>query len=469
MIFFTFGFLAFFVIVLAFNWILKPWPRAWRLFLLVASYYFYSVWDWRLLASLAALSLVNYWIGKAIHADFDGEKKFFLKFGIACNLLVLALFKYYDFFRLLAEALLQKMGITTELPLMELMVTAGLSFYLFKMISFLADCYRGKIVKYPAPVDLALYFAFFPQLLSGPIARANDFLPQLAAGGAKTIDRPYRYFALLMSGLFKKLLVVNYLATNITDDVFAVPQNHGSIVVFLAILAYALVIYFDLSSYTDMSIGFAGLMGFASPANFDSPYAALTIQEFWRKWHITLSDWVRDYIYIPLGGSRKGKLRQCLNLVVAMTAMGFWHGATWHYVFWGFLQGAALGFVAVFSGLKNFLLSSRPGRFISWLATFTFVIFAWIFFRVETVEDGFTMIGQLFSGQRLDESFKLYVLIAVAVGFAFLAFEKRILAFTERLQARMPLALWLVFLVAIFSLLFRAGSDTLPAFIYFSF
>jgi len=469
MIFFTFGFLAFFAFVLALNWALKPWPLAWRIFLLAASYYFYTVWDWRLLVALIALSFANYWFGARIKKSFYGKKKFLLVLGVASNLLALGYFKYYDFFRLSAETILQKLGVAVNLPLLELMVTAGLSFYLFKMISFLADCYSGKIDRYPLLVDLALYFAFFPQLLSGPIARANDFLPQLENGGAKFIDRPYHYVSRLMAGLFKKLLIVNYLAVNITDDVFAVPQNHGSLVILLAVLAYALVIYFDFSSYTDMSIGFAGLMGFRSPENFNFPYGALTISEFWRKWHITLSDWVRDYIYIPLGGNRKGGLRRSFNLVIAMTAMGFWHGAQAHYIFWGILHGLALGLAAYSKNLINKIRKFFLGRFVLWFITFIFVLLSWIFFRVETVSDGFAMVKQLLSLQRLDESFKLYALVAIAVGYIFIALEQHIISFLAKAQEKMPLPVWFIFVAAAIALLFRAGSDTLPAFIYFNF
>ncbi|MFA6376295.1 MAG: MBOAT family O-acyltransferase [Candidatus Paceibacterota bacterium] len=469
MIFFTFEFLAFFAFVLIFNWALKPWPLVWRIFLLGASYYFYSVWDLRLLAVLAVLSVFNYLVGRAVHSNWGGKKNLFLALGIICDLLVLAFFKYYDFFRMLAESFSKLLGFAIGLPLLEMLVAVGISFYLFKIISFLADCRSSKIGKYPSLLDFSLYVAFFPQLLSGPIARAQEFLPQLENGGAKKIEGLYLNVTLIMVGLFKKLLIVNYLTTNITDDVFVVPQNHGSLVILLAILAYALVIYFDLSSYSDMAIGFAGLLGFRTPANFDHPYAALTIQEFWRKWHITLSNWVKDYIYIPLGGNRKGKLRQAANLVAAMTAMGFWHGSGGHYIFWGFLHGTALGITEFFPKLRDKILSTLQGRFFSWLATFIFVIFSWIFFRVESVSDGFAMIGQLFSFQRLDESFKLYALLAVIVGFVFLAFESRIISFGAKIQQKMPRAAWIVFVTAVVALLFRAGSDTLPAFIYFNF
>lgn len=469
MIFFTFEFLIFFAFVLIFNWTFKPWPVLWRGFLLLASYYFYSVWDWRLLAALVGLSVFNFFIGRMIYRDSWGKKKLILAFGVICDLAVLAYFKYYDFFRLALENILKKFGIVLNLPVLELIMAVGISFFLFKIISFLADCNSGKVKEYPGLLDLSLYFAFFPQLLSGPIARADQFLPQLKDGGAKTIENLYHYVTLLLVGIFKKLLIVNYLTVNITDDVFIVPQNHGSVVILLAILAYALVIYLDLSSYSDMAIGFAGLLGFKSPANFDAPYAALTIQKFWRKWHITLSDWVRDYIYIPLGGNRNGKLRQAANAIVAMTAMGFWHGASGHYLFWGFLQGMALGVFAIFPKLKFLVLTNRTTKLFSWLATFTFVTIAWIFFRVESVNDGFIMIGQLFSFQRLDESFKLYALAAIIIGYIFLVFEKRIIGCLTALQEKMPVALWFIFVSVAAALLYRAGSDTLPSFIYFSF
>jgi len=478
MIFFTFEFLAFFTFVLALNWMLKPWPLLWRLFLLAASYYFYSVWDLRLLAILVGLSFLNYWVGRGIYSSTGRARDLITGTGIILNLSVLGFFKYYDFFRSSAETVLGKLGFVVNLPLFEVIMAVGFSFYSFKMISFLIDCRRGKMEEYPSLLDLSLYVAFFSQLLSGPIARAREFLPQLKNGGAKKIEDMYLYVTLIAASLFKKLLVVNYLTVNITDDVFMVPQNHGSLVILLAILAYALVIYFDFSSYSDMAIGFAGLLGFKSPINFDSPYSSLSIKDFWRRWHITLSDWVRDYIYIPLGGNRKGKIRQYFNLILAMTLMGFWHGAAAHYVFWGFLQGLALTFVAVFSAIKNSISAkigmvtgclARVGTFFSWLATFVFVCFSWIFFRAGSVQDGFAMIDQLFSFKRLDETFKLYVLFAIIVGFIFLIFEKRLIRIFSSFQERLPLAVWFVIVAVAVTLLFRAGSDTLPSFIYFSF
>ena len=460
---------------MAFNWFLKPWPRVWRLFLLAASYYFYYVWGWRLLISLIGLSFLSYWVGRAIFYNVGGKKKTFLVLGVICNLAVLVFFKYYDFFRLSAETILGKLGLAVNLPLLELVLAVGLSFYLFKIISFLADCYSGKAKEYPSLLDFSLYVAFFPQLLSGPIARADEFLPQLVGGGAKKIEDIHYYTTLLMVGFFKKLLIVNYLTANITDDVFTVPQNHGSLVILLAVLAYALVIYLDLSSYSDMAIGFAGFLGFRTPANFDAPYASRTIQDFWRRWHITLSNWVRDYIYIPLGGSRHGRLRQYASLIVAMTAMGFWHGASGHFIFWGFLQGAALSVNSVFLNFKKTLALTVPaalgriGNFFSWLLTFLFVIFGWIFFRVESVGDGFAMINQLFSFQNLNEAFRLYVLLAIIIGFVFVAFEKPLISAMTAVQRRMPLAVWVLVVAAAVALLYRAGSDTLPDFIYFNF
>jgi D-alanyl-lipoteichoic acid acyltransferase DltB (MBOAT superfamily) len=342
MLFSTFEFLAFFTFVLILNWILKRWPLIWRLFLLTASYFFYSVWDLRFLSILFLVSLVNFIFGLLIQKNFFNQKKFFLSLSIIFNILILIVFKYYDFFRVSAETLLEKIGLQATFPLLEIILPLGLSFYIFRVISYGVDVYSGKIRATFSLLDFLIYVSFFPQLLAGPISRAGDFLPQLKNGGEKTIENLYQNITLIILGLFKKLVISSYLVLNLTDNVFAVPENHSSLTILLAILAYTLVIYFDFSGYSDLSIGFAGLLGFKSPNNFDSPYLAQNLIDFWRRWHISFSSWLRDYVYIPLGGNRKGNNRKYLNLMTIMLIAGLWHGAALHFVFWGFLYGIGL-------------------------------------------------------------------------------------------------------------------------------
>lgn len=475
MIFPTFEFFAFFAVALALNWFLKRWPLAWRLFLLIASYYFYSVWDVRLLLVLFFLSLFNFASGYAIFRNYLQERKFILILTVVCDLGTLAVFKYYDFFRQSAESLLGRLGFFADMPLLEIILPIGLSFYLFKIISFVADVYLGKIESYPGFLDFAIYVSFFPQLLSGPISRGREFFPQLAAGGAEKIDRPYYYFTLIMLGLFKKICLSSYLVLNLTDDAFAVPGNHSSLIILMAVFAYSLVIYFDLSSYSDMAIGFAGLMGFRLPANFDAPYLARNIQDFWRRWHISLSAWIRDYIYIPLGGNRKGEARKCANLMIAMIVMGLWHGSAGHYLFWGGFQGLGLAAHQAYRtrtrGKMIFGRSggSRIGKTAAWLLTFLFITAGWVFFRSESVADAFTIFSRVIHPVSVSEPVQLYLFLAIGTGFLLLAFEKQIIDNLCRLQERLPVSVWCFLLSALAISIFKLGPDTLPAFIYFSF
>ena len=478
MVFPTFEFFTFFTLVLALNWFLKRWPLVWRVFLLLVSYYFYSVWDIRLLLTLVALSFFNYFAALAIRRNLFNERRFLLVLAAICDLFALAAFKYYDFFRTSLEALLGHFGFTATMPLLEVFLPVGLSFYLFRIISFLVDCYRKELFAFPSPLDFFVYVAFFPQILSGPIARANDFLPQLKDGGAKHIEHLHWYMTLVMLGLFKKLFLSNYLVLNLTDDVFAVPQNHASLVVFLAVIGYSLVIYFDLSGYSDMAIGFAGLMGFRSPVNFDQPYLSLNIRDFWRRWHVSLSNWIRDYVYIPLGGNRKGSVRQYANLLAAMTIMGFWHGPDAHFLFWGGLQGLALaaygGSRAPRAAIMAFLAAAglaftRIAQFFAWFMTFAFVTISWVFFRAQSVSDGFALVGRIFSRDQIVEPIKLYLLLVIAAGFILVFFEKRLLAFAERFQKKLPLPIWGALLALVLILIFKIVPDTLPSFIYFNF
>lgn len=474
-------FFAFFVIVLILNWFLKRWPLAWRLFLLFSSYFFYSLWDIHFLLILFLISLFSYLSGLIIFKNFFGTRKLIFIFSIISNLSVLGFFKYYDFFRVSAEALLTEIGLPPTLPFLQIILPIGLSFYIFRTISYNADVYLGKISPTSSVLDFLIYVAFFPQLLSGPIARAGDFLVQLKDGGAKKIENLYQNFTLIFLGLFKKLVISSYLVANITDDVFAVPENYSSLVILLAVFAYSLVIYFDFSGYTDLAIGFAGLMGFRSPINFDAPYLSLNIQDFWRRWHITLSSWIRDYVYIPLGGSKKGFIRKYFNLILVMILVGLWHGAATHFIIWGGLHGIALVGYQLYQDRKKINLSSEAilkpskkleeiiSKFFWWFVTFNFVSFAWIFFRSETTENAFKFIRTLFTSQKSIEAFQVYILYAVIIGFLLFFFEKKIVQYLTILQEKLPVILWFLFAILMVVLIFKLSLDTIPTFIYFGF
>ena len=476
MLFSSFEFFAFFAVILALNWYLKKWPLLWRLFLLFSSYFFYSVWSMNFLLILIFVTIFNFVNGAAIY------KKLFrvtdlLTLGITVNLFVLAYFKYYDFFRFPTQVFLEKMALPMDPVMFNIILPLGLSFYVFRAISYNIDIFLKKIKPSSSFLDFAIYVAFFPQLLSGPIMRAGDFLRQLKNGGAKKIDNLYQYLSLFLVGLFKKLVIVSYLTTNLVDDVFAVPENHSLVAILLTVFAYSLVIYFDFSAYSDMAIAVAGLMGFKSPINFDAPYLSLNLRDFWRRWHISLSTWVKDYIYIPLGGNRKGKTRKYLNLIIAMTIIGIWHGAAMHFIIWGGIQGIALAATHYFQNRKkrkNLFKLKRTTKsvikdFFAWMATFTFISFSWIFFRANTTKDALEFISTLFSTETIVEPIKIYVIFAIIIGFLFFIFERQIIKALTDIQQKMPSPVLAGFLIFIIILIFELSPDIVPSFIYFNF
>lgn len=481
MAFLSFEFLAFFTSVLILNWLLKKWPLWWRLFLLTASYLFYSFWDIRFLAILIIVSFANFLVALLLGNQFVKQRRLILGGGVALNLAALGFFKYYDFFRLSFESFFQRLGIPWSLPFLDIFLPIGISFYIFRAISYLIDVYRKKIAAEKSWLDFFIYLAFFPHLLSGPIMRAGDFLPQLKNSGAKKIENFYSHFTLIFSGFLKKLVLASFLSASLVDNVFAVPENHSSLAIFLAILAYSLVLYFDFSGYSDLAIGFSGLLGFNSCLNFDTPYLSLNLRDFWRRWHISFSSWIRDYIYIPLGGSRVSKARKHFNLILAMVLAGLWHGPALHFIFWGFWHGLGLSATHFFHDRKGKETGqadsgergkSWPGilkKFFAWLCTFSFVSLGWVFFKSETAADGWKVLRGLVNFRYIFEPLPLYVLLAVIFGFLFLFLEKPGLKFFTRQQEKMPFILWLILALSAMLVLFKLGPDTIPPFIYFGF
>ncbi len=490
MFFPTFEFFAFFTIVLTLNWLLKKWPLLWRLFLLLSSYFFYYLWDIRFLIILIIISFLNFFGGWFIYKTKGVQKAIFLLI-IVLNLSFLAFFKYYDFFRVSFESLFEKVNLSFSLPFLEIILPIGISFYIFRIISYIIDIYLKRITPSLSIIDFFIYVAFFPYILCGPITRFKDFVIQLNNGGAKKIENLYYYVTLIFLGLFKKIVISSYLVIGITDDILTVPENYSSFLILLAVFSYSLVIYFDFSGYSDMAIGFAGLLGFKSPINFDTPYLSLNIQDFWRKWHITLSNWIRDYVYIPLGGNHKGSLRKYLNLMIAMMLAGLWHGPRINFLIWGIINGLALIVFHFYQDFKNrffpkdkekfnFILLIKKNKLkekikilikklFCWFITFSFISFSWIFFRSETSKDALEIIKYILGSEKSIELFRIYLLLLVAVGFLLFLFEKKIIENAVKIQEKTPLFIWIFLMVGGMILIFKLGPDTLPPFIYFGF
>ena len=383
MLFPTATFAIFFLLVLPLSWLTMPHPHRWRVFIIVASYVFYSWWDWRFVFLLAGSTLWNHALAQAIHrTGVASRRKALLILALAGNLGALGYFKYYDFFVSSGDNLLSTIGLSMPLGLRTVILPVGLSFYTFMAISYVVDTYRGDF----EPVNLArfaAYLSFFPHLVAGPIVRPAELLPQMEQPrDPRSVDTS-RAFYLIGTGLFKKVVIANFLASSIVDDVFGAPGQHSSLEILVAVYAYAVQIYADFSGYTDMAIGLALLLGFRFPQNFDSPYSAVSIQDFWRRWHMTLSRWLRDYVYIPLGGNRRGGLATYRNLLATMLIGGLWHGAGWTFVVWGGLHGLGLAVGRYRRGPDT----TAPTGFALWRArivTFHLVCFAWIFFRADS-------------------------------------------------------------------------------------
>lgn len=381
----TMSTLGFFAIILVIYYIL-PINLRWGL-LLAASGVFYASADWRMLVLIGGSIVLSYAAGLKIErARTDKEKRVWLTMCIFLLTAVLFVFKYFNFFTQSVNSLLGLAGLESRSFVLKLTVPLGISYYTFKLISYLVDIYRRKI---PAERHLgyfALYVSFFPQILCGPIERAGYFLPQLKEGCrfeenlfADGIER-------LIIGLFKKLVIADRLAGYVST-VFVTPLNYPALASIMAVFFYSIQIYCDFSGYSDLAIGMAQMFGIRTKENFSYPYFSKNIKEFWKRWHISLSSWLRDYVYIPLGGSRKGKLRTKLNLMITFLVSGLWHGSSWSFVFWGGLHG-----------LWNMISSPKKEQVPLWrqilqtLLTFCGVTLTWIFFRAETLTAALVMI-----------------------------------------------------------------------------
>ena len=373
MLFPTLVFGVFFLIVFSMAWSLERENGRRKLVLLIASFVFYGWWDYRFCLLLAGSSLFNWAIGRAIGARAEGQRGLLTALGVAANLAVLGVFKYYGFFLESLADILRIAGMERDLLFLQIILPVGISFYTFQGISYVVDVKRGEVEASRSLTDVMLYISFFPQLVAGPIVRARDFLPQLAEAPKLSRQAAALGLLLIVWGLFKKTVIASELATGLVDQVFFDPEFYAPVDLLFAVYGYAVQIYCDFSAYSDIAIGCAALLGYRFGRNFDQPYRARSFQDFWRRWHISLSTWLRDYLYIPLGGSRGGGAGR--NLFITMLLGGIWHGAAWTFVAWGALHGTALL-------VERKLGLARAGRgVVSLVITFHLVCLGWILFR----------------------------------------------------------------------------------------
>ena len=424
MIFTSFEYVAFFVILLGIRSFLRNFSAE-KWFILVASYVFYMSWSIPCGFLILATSVIDYFVGVGLgRIENPRKRKGLLVVSIIANLGVLAFFKYTNFFLDNTSGLLGLLGYQASRWHYDILLPAGISFFTFQSMTYTIETYRRNLKPCHSPRDFLLFVAFFPQLLAGPINRAKDLLPQFAQrvrASALAFEAGLAQFGL---GAVKKLVISDQVAPNV-DLIFANPGNFDGFTLLQGALGYAIQIYCDFSGYSDMAIGCARMMGFKFMENFQMPYSATSITEFWQRWHISLSSWFRDYLYIPLGGNRQGLGRTYVNLMLTMLLCGLWHGASWNFVFWGGLHGAGLAIHRAWKAWNPLAaFSEHPAFRFAWnivarVLTLGVVLVGWVFFRAQNWGDACQYLGRILTwshdGTRMISPQILPALLAVAL------------------------------------------------------
>ncbi len=367
-----------------------------RRLLLAASYFFYGYWDWRFLGLMLLSTVVDYLAARRLRDTPPTEirpRRALLLASVATNLGILGLFKYFDFFVGTAHALL---GPAVSLPVLELVLPVGISFYTFQSMAYTIDVYRGEFEASDDFLDFALYVSFFPQLVAGPIERASRLMPQLLKPSPVNAAALRSAGLLILLGLFKKVGIADAVAPTV-DLIFSNPEKASAGRLLLGLYFFSIQIYCDFSGYSAIARGCARLLGVELMVNFRQPYFSISITEFWRHWHISLSGWLRDYLYRPLGGNRKGQWRTYRNLMLTMLLGGLWHGASWRFVVWGALHGLYLALErALGIGPRSPRRPSWPERLLRGFLVFHLVTFTWLFFRIPSLDHAITYLSRLF-------------------------------------------------------------------------
>lgn len=397
-------FLQFFAAFLLLYWLARNSLPARNLLIVASSYLFYGWWDWRFLGLLAFSSLFDYAVGLGLdRIALPSRRKVLLVASMACNLTILGFFKYYDFFVESLAGLLGDLGLSVHLRTLNIILPVGISFYTFQSMSYALDVYRGTIPATRNVIHFLAFVSFFPQLVAGPIERASHLLPQFGETRRISVEMVREGLWLVIWGLFKKVVLADNFAP-LADMVFQGSAFSGPIVV-LGTLAFGLQIYCDFSGYSDIARGTARVLGFDIMFNFNLPYAATSLRDFWHRWHISLSTWLRDYLYISLGGNRRGSARTYVNLLLTMLLGGLWHGAAWNFVLWGAWHGAGLAVERAVSSMFHVSGSTlEPGRpelgrvlrrGFTWVLTLLFVFYGWLLFRARSLDQIIAMTSSL--------------------------------------------------------------------------
>ena len=393
------------------------------LFIVAASYVFYAHWNWRYLPLIWGSSTLDYWLGLRIGKTEDPRaRRVWLMATVIANLGILGLFKYWNFGIDSARSALEVVGVHVPDVTLRLALPVGISFFTFESMSYVIDVYRRKFRPHESYLEYLGFVAFFPHLVAGPIIRPRDLLPQLAAPPRFDSRMGSDGLFLIATGLLKKVAIGDTLATQLIDRIFDAPLQYSGLECYLAVLGYAIQIYCDFSGYTDIAIGSAQLLGIRFPLNFNAPYKATDLADFWHRWHISLSSWLRDYLYIPLGGNRKGNGRTYVNLMLTMLLGGLWHGANWTFVVWGGIHGSGLAITRWFERRRPPQSEAKklsPLRHVlSVILTFHIVCVGWVFFRANDFHTARLMFSRMATLSTYHPNIHAMPMAMLALGFA---------------------------------------------------
>lgn len=396
MLFNSFEYLLFFVGFFCLFWfVFKNQNRSRNLLILISSYIFYGWWDWRFLSLIIISSALDYVLGKKIYQSKQAkQRKALLFLSLLVNLGFLGFFKYYNFFIESLSSLLLSIGVNTNLYTLNIILPVGISFYTFQTLSYTLDIYHKRLKPCHDPINFFAFVSFFPQLVAGPIERASNLLPQFSKPKSFNYKNARSGGQLILWGFFKKVAIADQLAL-LVDTVYNTPESYVGFPMLLATLFFAVQIYCDFSGYSDIAIGTARLFGFNLMTNFRSPYFSKSLTEFWRRWHISLSTWFRDYVYIPLGGGKVQPTRVYINIMLTFVLSGLWHGANWTFVIWGALHGLVL-IIEKLVGTRHLNIKANLNG-LSYLITLSVVCIGWIFFRSESLTTAIYIIKNIFN------------------------------------------------------------------------
>jgi D-alanyl-lipoteichoic acid acyltransferase DltB (MBOAT superfamily) len=461
-------FLCFFIAFLSLFLLLKKQRFLRNLWTVAFSLFFYYKCSGFYFLILLFSTITDYYLGFAIYkVSKKSVKRAYLILSLVSNLGILAYFKYSNFI----VNSLNDLG--CDLQTINIFLPIGISFFTFQTLSYSIDIYRGNLKPEKSILNFAFFVTFFPQLVAGPIVRAKEFLPQLRQKLHLSNSGFGKAVFLIGNGLFKKAVISDYISSNFVDRIFENPNLYSGFENLLGVYGYSLQIYCDFSGYSDLAIGIALLLGFNLPDNFNYPYKSSSITEFWRRWHISLSSWLKDYLYISLGGNRKGRVRTYINLMITMFLGGLWHGANWKFVFWGALHGLMLVIEKLIKPYVR-LPKNKITKVVGVLFTFHFVSFCWIFFRAKTYINAFEIITQIFNNfdvRLIHQVFDSYtgIVLLIIVGFVLHFKSIKIDKVYSHLLTRAPVFIKALYLAFICWLFVQLSSSEVIPFIYFQF